>query len=63
VAEWAQRHGQPFVLELAGPIGGTYVSDPDARAAEQLSLDAVEFCRILAGRAPATGLLATVVPF
>jgi uncharacterized protein (TIGR03083 family) len=63
VAEWARRHGQPFVLELAGTAGGTYVSDQASPAAEQLSLDAVEFCRILAGRAPATGLLATVVPF
>jgi uncharacterized protein (TIGR03083 family) len=63
VAEWARRHGQPFVLELAGPIGATYVSDPDASAAEHDSLDAVEFCRTLAGRIPATGLLATVVPF
>ena len=63
VAEWALRHGQPFVLELAGPVGATYVSDPDASAAEHDSLDAVEFCRTLAGRVPATGLLATVVPF
>ena len=63
VAEWARRHGQPFVLELAGPIGGTYVSDPGAPGAEHASLDAVEFCRTLAGRVPATGLLATVVPF
>jgi len=63
VAEWARRHGQPFVLELTGPVGGTYVSDPDAPGAEHVSLDAVEFCRTLAGRVPATGLLATVVPF
>jgi hypothetical protein len=32
-------------------------------AAEHLSLDAVEFCRTLAGRAPAAGLLTTIVPF
>ena len=63
VAEWARRHGQAFVLELTGPIGGTYVSDPDAPGAKHVSLDAIEFCRTLAGRAPATGLLATVVPF
>lgn len=63
VSEWARRHGQPFVLELAGQIGATYVSDPGARGAEHASLDAVEFCRALAGRVPATGLLATVVPF
>jgi uncharacterized protein (TIGR03083 family) len=63
VAEWAGRHGRPFVLELTGPAGGTYAQDPDAIDAERLSLDAVEFCRTLAGREPATGLLATVVPF
>jgi uncharacterized protein (TIGR03083 family) len=63
VAEWARRHGKPFVLELAGPAGGTYASSPGQRGAERMSLDAVEFCRTLAGRAPATGLLTTVVPF
>ncbi len=63
VAEWARRHGQPFVLELSGPAGGTYTYQPDAAAAERLSLDAVEFCRTLAGREPATGLLTTIVPF
>ena len=63
VAEWARRHGQPFVLELDGPAGGTYAGDPESPRAEHVSLDAVEFCRTLAGRVPATGLLATVVPF
>jgi uncharacterized protein (TIGR03083 family) len=62
VAEWARRHSQPFVLELAGPAGNTYTHDPDARS-ERLTLDAIEFCRTLAGRAPASGLLTTVVPF
>ena len=71
VAEWARRHGRPFVLELEGPAGGTFthgdgVEDVDrarSEGAEHLRLDAVEFCRTLAGRAPAQGLLATVVPF
>jgi uncharacterized protein (TIGR03083 family) len=63
VAEWARRHGQPFVLELTGPAGGTYAHDPDSPGAEQVSLDAVEFCRTLAGRAHPTGLLTTIVPF
>lgn len=63
VSEWARRHGQPFALELSGPAGGSFASDPDAAGVEVLSLDAVEFCRTLAGRAPATGLLATIVPF
>ena len=63
VAEWGHRHDQPFLVELAGPAGGTYKCDPDSPAAEHLSLDAVEFCRTLAGRVPATGLMAAVVPF
>jgi hypothetical protein len=63
VAEWARRHGKRFVLELAGPAGGTYVHEPDLPGTEHISIDAVEFCRTLAGRTPATGLLTTVVPF
>jgi len=63
VAEWARRHGKCFELELYGPAGDTYGRDPDLFGAERLSLDAVEFCRTLSGRAPATGLLTTVVPF
>jgi uncharacterized protein (TIGR03083 family) len=60
VAEWARRHGEGFVLELAGPAGGTYVAAGDGPSIE---LDAVEFTRALSGRAPAGGLLDTVVPF
>jgi uncharacterized protein (TIGR03083 family) len=63
VAEWARRHGEPFLLELSGPAGGTYVRDPGSPGDEHVSLDAVDFCRTLAGREPATGLLTTVVPF
>lgn len=63
VAEWARRHGKPFYLELTGPAGGSYADRPDAADAETMTLDAVEFARTLAGRAPATGLLTTVVPF
>jgi uncharacterized protein (TIGR03083 family) len=63
VIEWARRHGKPFVLDLAGPAGGTFVKDPGDAEAEHVELDAVEFCRVLAGRGQATGLLATVVPF
>jgi len=62
-AEWARRHGQPFLLDLTGPAGGSYARDPGNPAAERHNLDAVEFCRILAGRAPATGLFTTIVPF
>jgi uncharacterized protein (TIGR03083 family) len=60
VAEWARRHGKPFTLILAGPAGGTYVAGDGG---EHIELDAVEFCRILSGRAQGTGLLSTEVPF
>lgn len=63
VAEWARRHGRPFVLDLTGPAGGTYAHDPDGAEGAHFTLDAVEFCRCLTGRAPADGLLATIVPF
>ena len=63
VAEWGRRHGQPFVLELTGPAGEAYARDQRHPGAEHISMDAVEFCRTLAGRQRATGLLATVVPF
>lgn len=58
-AEWARRHGRPFRLRLTGPAGGTYV----AGDGEEITLDAVEFCRILSGRGSGTGLLAQPVPF
>jgi uncharacterized protein (TIGR03083 family) len=61
--EWSRRHGKAFVLELTGPAGGTYSHDSASPDATHVSLDAVEFCRALAGRAPASGLLTTVVPF
>ena len=63
VAEWARRHGQPFVLELGGTAGGTYSQRPGDPTTERVSADAIEFCRTLAGRVPATGLLGTIVPF
>lgn len=65
VAEWARRHGQPFHLTLTGPAGGTFSSGPEDAAPESthLTVDAVEFCRIVSGRASGEGLLATEVPF
>jgi uncharacterized protein (TIGR03083 family) len=59
VAEWARGHGQPYRLTLTGPAGGSW-SHGDG---EVLTLDAVEFCRIVSGRASASGLLAHSVPF
>ena len=60
VAEWARRHAQPFELELTGDAGGTFISGENGH---QLSYDAAEFCWILSGRASASGLMSTFVPF
>jgi hypothetical protein len=60
VAEWARRHGKPVTLTLTGRAGGSYSAGD---AGEQLELDAVEFCRILSGRAEGAGVLTTEVPF
>lgn len=51
VAEWAGRHGQPFELTLTGPAGGRWRRGVGGPA---LVLDAVECCRQLSGRAPAS---------
>jgi uncharacterized protein (TIGR03083 family) len=60
VADWAPRHGRPFVLELTGPAGGSFAAGSDG---EHLRIDAVEFCRTLSGRETGTGILATPVTF
>ena len=65
VAEWAGRHGRPFVLELTGTAGGTFVQGDAADAAAlHLTMDAIALCRVLSGRPAATdGLLSVQVPF
>jgi hypothetical protein len=60
VAEWAGRHGAPCTLTLTGPAGGTWRFGDGG---PELTLDAVEFCRTLSGRAAGEGLLAVEVPF
>jgi uncharacterized protein (TIGR03083 family) len=61
VHEWAGRHGQPFRLELRGPAGGAYEA---GSGGPELECDAVEFCRVLSGRAaPTEPLLSTPCPF
>lgn len=60
VTEWAADHGRPFTLELDGPAGGRWSR---GEPGEPLALDAVEFCRVLSGRAAAAGLLGHTVPF
>ena len=57
---WRNRHGKPFTLELTGPAGGVYT---EGSGGVELTCDAIEFCRTLAGRAPGSGLLAQQVPF
>ncbi|GIH75062.1 maleylpyruvate isomerase family mycothiol-dependent enzyme [Planobispora longispora] len=60
VEEWARRHGRPYVLTLHGPAGGDFRGGDGG---EEISLDAVEFCRILSGRGTGAGLLGQPVPF
>ncbi|MDQ3628941.1 MAG: maleylpyruvate isomerase family mycothiol-dependent enzyme [Actinomycetota bacterium] len=60
VAEWAARHRRPCRLHLTGVAGGRWEF---GTGGPTLDLDAVDFCRTLSGREPATGLLATQVPF
>jgi len=60
VLEWAARHGQPYALTLTGAAGGTFGPGHDG---PPLTLDAVEFCRVVSGRGAGDGLLAQPVPF
>lgn len=58
VAEWAERHGDPFALQLTGSAGGSWGEgdDPDV-------VDAVDFCRALAGRGSVAATRKVEVPF
>ena len=60
VAEWARRHGEPFTLELTGAVGGVFTAGDGG---DPITIDAIEFCRVLGRRAAGTGLLAQEVPF
>jgi uncharacterized protein (TIGR03083 family) len=60
VRDWASQHGRAFALRLTGPAGRTYRA---GSAGEDIELDALEFCRILSGRAPGDGVLTTQVAF
>lgn len=59
VAEWATTHGEPFELELTGSAGGVYRA---GRGGEAVTLDAIEFVRVLAGRGSGTGVLRHPLP-
>lgn len=59
--EWCARHTQPVALALTGDAGGTITA---GSGGDVIDLDALEFCRIVSGRAPATHpLLEAAVPF
>lgn len=60
VAEWSERHQQPFELHLHGPAGGHYQR---GQGGETIEIDAVDFCRTLSGRESGHGLLAVNIPF
>jgi uncharacterized protein (TIGR03083 family) len=59
VADWAGTHADPFLLELTGPAGRTYVRGEPALPTR---IDAVEFVRILSGRAAGQGVLTHSLP-
>ena len=59
-AEWGRLHGQPCTLHLTGPAGGTFTQGDGG---EDITIDAVDFCRILSGRGSGDGLLRQQVPF
>lgn len=59
--EWCARHAQPVALTLTGDAGGTLTA---GTGGPEIELDAVEFCRVVSGRSPATHpLLEHPVPF
>ena len=55
VSDWASTHVDPFVLELTGPAGGTFVRGD---VVVPTRIDAVEFLRVVSGRGTGDGLLA-----
>jgi hypothetical protein len=59
VAEWSRRHGQAYALTLTGPAGGEFRA---GAGGEPQTVDAVEFVRILSGRAEGTGVLRHKLP-
>ena len=48
-AEWQGQHKQPVRLELSGPAGGSYQWGSGGPI---LDVDAIDFCRVVAGRRP-----------
>jgi uncharacterized protein (TIGR03083 family) len=59
LAEWSRRHGEPYTLTLTGPAGGEFRAGDGG---EPQTVDAVEFVRILSGRADGAGILRHKLP-
>ncbi len=59
VAEWSRRHGEPYTLTLTGPAGGEFRAGDGG---DTRTLDAVEFARIISGRADGPGVLRNKLP-
>ncbi|NNE11509.1 MAG: maleylpyruvate isomerase family mycothiol-dependent enzyme, partial [Ilumatobacter sp.] len=59
VAEWASTHGEPFVLVVDGPAGGTYVQ---GAGGDETNIGVVDFVRTLAERTPGSGVLRHTLP-
>ncbi len=64
VEEWADRHHHPYQLHLTGAAGGRFAR---GEGGPELTLDAVDFCRVLSGRTAqhvvTSDLLEVAVPF
>lgn len=60
VGEWARRHRRPVEVVLTGPAGGKFVQ---GSGGPRIEMDALQFCRVLSGRAPGAGLLETKIFF
>ncbi|MBU2664981.1 maleylpyruvate isomerase family mycothiol-dependent enzyme [Actinoplanes bogorensis] len=58
VEEWSERHGQPYLVTLTGPAGGVFQKDDG----DHQTVDAVDFVRILSGRADGPGILRHKLP-
>jgi hypothetical protein len=54
LAEWSRRHGRPYTLTLTGAAGGEFRARDGGLPQ---TVDAVEFARILSGRAEGPGIL------
>lgn len=71
LAEWSRRHGQPYTLTLRGPAGGDFTAGGDFASGggcmagdggDAQAVDAVEFVRIVSGRAEGAGVLRHKLP-